>query len=119
MDQEFQLELGGITLPLRSELGEMRALQKRIGGLLKVASSLMDMSITTGDLAAIVWHGVRGGGREALAAQGITSIEKVEDAIIEYGLLNVLKPCADFIKHVLNEGPKGKAQPPKATGETP
>lgn len=101
----FEVPLGEEKVNLRADIGSLRQLQKQVGGLIGVARKFVETSITSDEMAAIVWHCAED--KAKLKAFG--SVEAVEQVLLEHGIMNVMKPCADFIKYVLQQGSKGKA----------
>lgn len=116
--KKFRVALGSIPLELGAQLGEMRALQKRVGGLIAVMGKIADRTVTIEEVAAIIYHGAK----PFNPPDKVPPIETIEEIIFQYGVLNFIAPCANFISSVLSEGPNGKKETPTtvpapATGE--
>lgn len=110
--KKFQVELGSIPLELGAQLGEMRALQKRVGGLISIMSKIAENRVTLEELAAIIYHGAK----PFNPPDKVPPIEAIEEIIFKYGMLNFIAPCAKFLSSVLSEGPAGKQEAPETPG---
>lgn len=108
---DITIELAGRTFTFQPVIAEMKLLQKRCGGLVHLADKLRSLTVTLEELAAIIYYGC-GAEREK-----VIPINAIEEIIFEKGMLNFVKPCADFLSRLLVDGPRGASRPKQEPSE--
>ncbi len=110
-DEIVEVKLGDRTFTLRPALAELKALQKKVGGLVALYSRFGDRIVTIEDIAAIIYHGALGAGLTP------PSIEALEQMVMDEGILPLMPQAIRFLAGALT-GKKGASAGKAATEAT-